>query len=419
MEWPTDVLVHFLEALAAICDRDAQRAWHQLAFLTCKREALSKAAKIMPRPILLRIEIEADADENGLIFKIPFMQATVLCVDVDWGDGCVDTLQGEEDSYAEHTYTAPGTYCVRVFPARDLSNEAASLDHLGFETYMDKEDSYSWWKPLREVVSLGNIGLRSLSYLFAHSGELRVNLKDLCVSGIQDFSGMFLESQFNQPIGTWDVSSATNMSHMFEYAAEFDHPLGNWNVSNVTDMSNMFHGASLFNQPVGQWNVSNVTNMNGMFSCAEVFNQPIGNWNVSNVTNLSGMFDCASSFNQPIGLWNVSKVTNMSKMFWAAGVFNQPIGDWDVTNVTDMSCMFWAAEVFNQPIGNWDVTNVTDMGSMFLGALTFNQPINNWNVSNVKDMNLMFMNASAFHQPIGQWKLNEEVDVSKMAHHSR
>jgi hypothetical protein len=115
MEWPTDVLAQLLEQLAVQCDAGAQRAWHQLAFLTCKRDALAHIARKMPRPILLRIEIESVEQ----IFKIPFMQATAVRVEVDWGDGCTDKLREKGDGYVEHQYATPGEYSVRIFSATE------------------------------------------------------------------------------------------------------------------------------------------------------------------------------------------------------------------------------------------------------------------------------------------------------------
>jgi hypothetical protein len=85
-----------------------------------------------------------------------------------------------------------------------------------------------------------------------------------------------------------------------------------------------------FNQPIGSWDMSNVTDMQGMISKAIVFNQPIGSWNTSNVTNMYAMFAEASSFNQPIGSWNTAKVKGMGYMFDYASAFNQNISGWNV-----------------------------------------------------------------------------------------
>jgi surface protein len=381
-EWPTDILLQLLQALASLCDANAQRVWHQLAFLTCKRDGLAHRAKRMPRPILLRIQISAapvPVEQNKLrnanVFKIPFLQATVVCVDVDWGDGCVDALREKGEGYVEHTYASEGEYAVRIFPAEAASSgsgERTYLDHLGFQQTSRRVSTFDWWHPLREIVSLGKCGVRSLSYLFAHSKQLRVDLRRLDVSKMSNLCGLFNNSsEFNQPIDGWDVSNVINMRKMFNEASHFDQPIGSWDVSNVVDFT------------------------------STKFNQPIGEWNVGNGRHMAFMFGFSPKFNQPIGSWNVGKVTDMQCMFHGALSFNQPIGEWNVRNVTCMKFMFYDAKAFNQPIGNWDVGRVTDMGFMFFCASSFNQPISSWDVRNVKYMILMFSGASQFKQTAG------------------
>jgi surface protein len=390
MEWPTDILLHFLQALDAECDSGAQRAWHQLAFLTCKQHSeLCRLAKIMPRPILLRIEIVSATEP---VFRIPFMQASAVCVDVDWGDGCVDQLREKGAGFAEHTYSTLGKYAVRISPRGEGSN---SLDHLGFSHSGPTGRGIrtaEWWRPLREIVSLGQCGLRSLSCLFSNCLDFRAPLEQLRFPGVTDLSGMFYKSNFNQPIGGWDVSNVTNMNQMFALAAQFNQPIGDWNVGKVTDMSGMFQLACVFNQPISNWNVSNVAIMAAMFCGPSVFNQPLNGWDVSKVTNMSFMFNLTSHFNQPLGDWNVGNVTNMRRMFAQASAFNQPIGDWNVSNVTDMSYMFYNASPFNQTIGAWNVSNVTNTAYMFCGASAFKQDISGWNLTKVGDNKINMFN---------------------------
>jgi len=244
----------------------------------------------------------------------------------------------------------------------------------------------------------------------------KADLTRVCTSNVTDMSYLFFDyKDFNQPIGSWDVSNVTNMEYMF-YATSFNQPIGDWDVSNVTNMTWMFY-TTPFNQPIGDWKVNKVTNMSYMFQ-SSTFNQPIGGWNVSEVTDMSYMFQ-SSDFNQPIGGWNVSKVTNMEALF-RLGPFNQPIGNWNVGNVTNMALMFDQgfrelsdeSIFFNQDISSWDVSKVTNMRSMFQGS-DFNQPIGTWDVSSVTDMSQMFY-SSRFNQPIGSWNVSNVTSMAAM-----
>ena len=58
---------------------------------------------------------------------------------------------------------------------------------------------------------------------------------------------------FNGDISSWNVSGATDTSHMFSNAYSFNGDISSWNVSGVTDMSGMFAGAFSFDQNLGDW----------------------------------------------------------------------------------------------------------------------------------------------------------------------
>ena len=181
---------------------------------------------------------------------------------------------------------------------------------------------------------------------------------------------------FNQDIHTWDVSSVTDMSNMFQGAVAFNNggTALTWGsfTSIVTNMSNMFNGATAFNQNIGGWNVSAVQNMSGMFQGATNYNNGGSDltWGTgsspfisytSNVTNMSDMFNGATSFNQYINDWNVSNVATMSGMFLNASAFNQNVGDWDVSNVTTMVNIFDNTKIsisnFNTILNTWSTLN--------------------------------------------------------------
>ena len=109
---------------------------------------------------------------------------------------------------------------------------------------------------------------------------------------------LFLCSQFNGDISSWDVSNVTNMSYMFRYAKSFNQTIGNWDVSNVKEMIHMFSHAKLFNQNISKWDVSNVLDLSFMFNKAYKFNQNISNWKLENLINSYGVFYKAKAFNK-------------------------------------------------------------------------------------------------------------------------
>ena len=85
------------------------------------------------------------------------------------------------------------------------------------------------------------------------------------------------ETNFNQPIGGWDISNVKNMNLMFANASSFNQDLSSWNVSNVITMRGMFYGASSFNQSLDSWGTIKKYTYSGRYTNYE-FSGNTPNW---------------------------------------------------------------------------------------------------------------------------------------------
>ena len=164
----------------------------------------------------------------------------------------------------------------------------------------------------------------------------------------------------------------------------------------VVDFSFMFDNATSFDQPIGAWATSAATNMRAMFRNATSFNQPIGDWNLAKINSTFMMFSNAAAFDQPIGAWDTSAVTDMRFMLRGAVSFNQPVGDWNTSAVStylDRRALALRSSLLARPdsLAPHSTLNrqVTDMRWLFDTASSFNQPLDKWDTSKVNHMSYM------------------------------
>jgi surface protein len=375
---------------------------------------------------------------SGTEFRF-YSQGTGGTIEVDWGDGTVETLNVDDVNI--HDYGVDGVYEIkvkgniggrlRIGGYAGISDAVTRCDAISFQSNITSFDEmFARCANITFVPTQIPPGVTNFSDCFISCPNFNAPIGLWDVSNATRFDAMFNGcSLFNQDVGAWDVGKATSFHQMFRLCYAFNNggspSINEWDTRNVTMMHEMFEQANAFNQPIGDWDTSSVTIMKDMFFGADVFNQNIGNWNVGNVTNMYGMFYFAVGFNNggspSIANWNTSSVTDFSNMFRNALSFNQPIGSWDVSNANTLGAMFRDQGAFNQDIGAWDVSNAASKNGItgiFYNASAFNNggspSINNWVTTGQTNFDTMFYSCEAFNQPIGNWDVSAGTTFNSM-----
>jgi surface protein len=347
------------------------------------------------------------------VIVLPLVSTGTYSFWIDWGDGVRDFVRAYTQTYSGETAVRTHTYLIG---AKDYTIRIKGLcrgwSYFGLASEQPKLRSIEQFGCLELIDDLTN------GSQFGACVNLDLsNVKDtLKTTYLTSMLGLF-NSDTNLNINllnNWNVRNITIMSSLFNVSTNFNQPIGNWDVSNVTSMIAMLSNTA-FNQNISSWNTSSVTSFYQMFFTNQSFNQTVDTWNVSSAQDMSGMFYNATSFLQPLANWERStvgntstlgNVLNMSNMFRGSTPFNQDISNWNVSKVTNMFTMFTSNALFNQPLNSWNVGAVTNMGSMFEANTAFNQPLNSWNTSSVTNMANMFNNNTAFNQNIGSWNVS-------------
>jgi surface protein len=180
------------------------------------------------------------------------------------------------------------------------------------------------------------------------------------------------------PIEEWDVSRVTDMQSLFSdipaYSDNCEEHIkkenswdGNIDDNRCTENFSETYGKHRFNEDISKWDVSSVTDMSHMFDGNIAFNRDLSAWNPKKLTKTRNMFHKAERYNNgenPLIWEETPKLTNTESMFESADRFNQLI--WiDVSKVTNMKKMFFKAKRFNQKL-NWCFHNDVDTEQMLM-----------------------------------------------------
>lgn len=270
---------------------------------------------------------------------------------IDWGDGgrsspSNPSQEVANNGQAEHVYTIPGTYKIRVLgDVRWICLHAFEYD------YLDTR--------VTRVLTFGNLPLESLEDTFRRLGGLQYVPPEL-PSTVRDLNGTFFECyRLNDAnLETWNTERIESMDDTFMFAMSFDRSLQGWNTGRVRSMNRTFCHADAFDGDVSTWNTERVESMVGTFQCAFRFNQSLDRWKTGRVKDMRSMFENARAFNRPLGTWDVRRVLYMDRMFCDAESFDQPLHTWNLQSVQGMTSLFEHASSFACDLSSWVLPNV-------------------------------------------------------------
>jgi hypothetical protein len=305
-------------------------------------------------------------------------------------------------------------------------------------TFLQMEQTFSGCTAFNNAGSsdINNLSLSlgSIKSCFNNATVFNQPLNNWDVSAITDFTGVFNKARaFNQDLGNWDVSNATLMGEIFRDADNFNNGgvggvgvgLDTWSFPLNTTLNYGFLNSD-FNQYIGSWNVSSVTTMSNCFRgtpfnnglAAGVSGGGVGvgmdNWDVRNVAGFGSLFE-AAPFNQYIGSWNISpylvqstntgtatnKLIDTTQDFIAAGVTTAykvrneaTMAFAQVVSVTTTEITF-ATDIFPSSGVSYSILKSVSMYGMFYGG-RFDQDISDWRMDNVVSTYRMFAGNNAF-----------------------
>lgn len=338
-----------------------------------KNQDLVEYEKQIVKPLVIVFNCNS-WDKTSRMIILPVNIEYNINITVDWGDGKQEDFCGlfDVESSFKHTYKSAGIFTIRVFPGKTQPGEQkkkSCLYGLGINRKTRPCSSWEWASKTNiKIISLGNIGIRDISYLYKKS-----LLKDFKfvetwdTSNIKYMDEVFSEcTSFNADVSRWDVSKVIAMSHLFKHCHQFNINLNRWNVSSVQYMDYMFSDCYEYDQPMDLWDVSKVRTMSGMFFQCSVFNQNLNTWNISNVHSTEYMFYYCDRYNQEMSNWNTSSAWKMEQMFSGCTKFNQPLTSWDVSSVKSFRMMFYCCETLCQDFSSWQLKDNADTEDMFL-----------------------------------------------------
>jgi surface protein len=382
---------------------------------------------------------------NTLHLPISTNDSNIKNLYIDWGDTTSNIFE-------PHEYTSKSIFIVKVY-----GSNIHNLNNNG-----NTNAEY-----LTSCISFGTVGLTNLSNAFKGCTRL-TSVPSTLPTTLTNTSleSMFQgASSFNGNISTWDVTSITIMTNMFQ-ASSFNRDISTWNVIALQQATNMLTESNFnidnYNSLLYNWSTKNVklnvpfqNNIYYSTDGIDGFNRLVNKgWIMTDLANLSDLpttrfltlvYDFTSSptttntLHLPIST-NDSNIKNLyidwgdttsnifepheytSKSIFIVKVYGSNIHNLNNNGNTNAeyltSCISFGTvgltNLSNAFKGCTRLTSVpstlpttltnTSLESMFQGASSFNGNISTWDVTSITIMTNMFQ-ASSFNRDISTWNV--------------
>lgn len=286
---------------------------------------------------------------------------------------------------------------------RNITSFSSTFTGLG-ENAQRVEVNISKWK-LPRINSISY----SLGYLGSNAGELIYNLTDFDLSNLTRIGAAFYMTGSGARkvtfvgLETWDVSHITDLSSMFNWAAnnaeDFNIDLSNWDVRNVTNFNSMFRIAGSSSKNVNiklkNWKLNPSATFYDMFAYSfgnsQSLNIDLSGWDLNHMREIKTIFgaiNCGNVCNLNLSNWKTSGLTSTNRMFGDLFMQNGKditinLSNWDASSITNMSYMFYnigrtGNRVKIIGLDKWNTPSGVDYSYMF--DYVYNADIGSFNV---------------------------------------
>ncbi len=274
-----------------------------------------------------------------------------------------------------------------------------------------------------DVSSLDTRNVKDMSFMFAESGMLDINLQNFSTESATSMYAMFYAcpNLVSIDVSGFETKNVKDMQAMFRKCGNLSSlDVSHFNTTNVTNMSGMFSVTKLSSVDVSHFNTKNVVNMSLMFErCKELTTIDVSNFDTQNVDDMSEMFSqCIGLTSIDVSGFNTSNVTDMKLMFYnCRSLTNLDVSGFKTDNVTDMSGMFHGcSSLTGLDVSCFKTDKVTYMGSMFQNCSGLTSlDVSGFKTDNVTDMSRMFSSCSGLTSlDVSGFKTDNVTDMKYM-----